>query len=86
MPRLSDSIPEPTGNWTTDHEPNPLEGIVLERREVARTSTTSPSPFLRWARRVDALTKSLAAVAIWPLSSAATTLNRATRLLFSFGD
>jgi len=34
MTSLSDRIPEPTKSWTVDHEPNPVEGIVTERREV----------------------------------------------------
>ncbi len=34
MASLSDRIPEPTASWTVDHDPNPLEGVVVARREV----------------------------------------------------
>jgi hypothetical protein len=34
MTSLLDRIPEPTSSWTQDHDPNPLEGTVVTRRDV----------------------------------------------------
>jgi hypothetical protein len=34
MTSLLDRIPEPTSSWTQDHDPNPLEGTVIARRDI----------------------------------------------------